>query len=541
MLWKDSSRTFLSFAFLTLILSSATSLVLGLQQYNTSISSHGGIDYSTTDVIFKDDFRGALSNWIIESGAWTIENGKLHGTASDNQRIMILYGGEVGKGYEINVKVYVISAMKFPEGQIAFRYDSTGNYYFAGIGAYGYKAAIGNFIDGKASLIAYGGGLEAAKTGVWYDLKVEVSASTLTVYVDGTKFCSVVDTTHKTGKVGLTVYSSSVYYDDVEITRLSPAEPTQPTPTSISRLHVEGAQIKDQFGRRVYLKGVNFDTAEFWGRPYGTEQQFIYMKNWGCNVVRIVIECWAIEGGVMNNPSFLQRLDNMISWAEKHEMYVVLDGWHLSGSTPSGIYRHNTAKYMVDKWDAWITQWRTLATRYKGRIHILYDLINEPLQLGTYANYQRKIRQCIDTIRSIDPEVICIVEECSIGDWPTSFDFEQNAPINRDNVLFSGHIYQWFTSSNTKEAIRSRMSQAKWDWMLRNGRAIWVGEFGPQEAGMDVNSPTWLRNFMNVCNEDGYNGYSAWRWGTRTETSMPLLADWNGNPSDYGKIIQEFL
>jgi hypothetical protein len=52
---------------------------------------------------------------------------------------------------------------------------------------------------------------------------------------------------------------------------------------------------------------------------------------------------------------------------------------------------------------------------------------------------------------------------------------------------------------------------------------------------------TWLQNFMAVLDADGYSGYTAWRWANAGWTCEHLLADWNGNPSDYGKIVQEFL
>jgi len=538
--WESLSRTFLSFASLILIICSATLPVLALQ-YSSSqrISSLGTINYSTTAVIFKDDFSNTLSDWTIESGVWTIDDGKLPGTASDNQRIVILYKGDVGVDYEITVKVYIMSsASTRPEGQIAFRHESVGNYYFAGIGAYGYKAAIGTFIDGRPSMLAYGGlgNYQEVQQNIWYNLKITAVRNEIKVYVNDELICSVTDNGHTTGKVGLTAIHSSVYFDDFIVRGSMP---------SISRLRVEGTQIKDQFGRRVYLKGVNFMSDFWWYEGRGTEQQFVYMKNWGVNVVRIVIECWEIEQGLMNNPSFLTRLDNMISWAEKYGMYVVLDGWHLSGSTANGVYRHDTAKYMVDKWDDWIKQWKTLATRYKGRTNILYDLLNEPLQLGTYENYQTKMRQAIDTIRAIDPDVVIIVEEMSIGSWDKmGFHFEQTNPIDRPNVIFSGHRYGSQPSGHqdipTKEAIRSSLSVRKWDWMLKNNRAVWIGEFGAyNNDGLSATEQTWLRNFMTVLNEDGYSGYAAWQWGDRGW--YYLLADWNGNPSDYGKIVQEFL
>jgi len=322
---------------------------------------------------------------------------------------------------------------------------------------------------------------------------------------------------------------------------------------TIPRLHVEGTQIKDQLGRRVYLKGVNYDSAQWWDSNSAyNENQFIYMQNWGCTAVRVNIEAFSLEAGIMSNPAFLIRLDNVISWAQAHGLYVILDGWHLAAKCPHGETRNYVDHYMtVDwTWNDWFNWWTTLATRYKGK-GVIYDLMNEPLHWNL-ADHQAKMRQCIDNIRAIDPDAVCMVEEVGSGGWDTmNFLFEQSYPISRSNVIYSCHFYGYHFSDNSQSAIRQRLGNsgayAKYaNWMLTNGRCVQIGEFGggynnDPNAAWSSWQATFLQNAMTVLNADGYSGYTAWRWVNFGWSCEKLLADWNGNPTPYGTVLQEGL
>jgi len=166
--------------------------------------------------LIQNDFSKTLEDWEVVNGDWYIENGRLRGDCW--KRCVILFNDDVGQNYEVNVKVHVISSptsgyevpsswttTQRPEAQIAFRHTN-GNYYFAGLGAYAYKSGIGKFVDGEAQMIASGGdaNYQDVNVGVWYDLKLVVNGNYFEVYVDDVLVCSVSDSTHQVGRVGLT-------------------------------------------------------------------------------------------------------------------------------------------------------------------------------------------------------------------------------------------------------------------------------------------------------------------------------------------------
>ena len=90
------------------------------------------------------------------------------------------------------------------------------NYYFAGLGAFGYTAAIGIIEGGSVRMLASGGNpnYQDIIVGQNYDMTVRVAGSTFTVYLDGQEMCTVDDSTFGSGAVGLTSYQSYVAYDD---------------------------------------------------------------------------------------------------------------------------------------------------------------------------------------------------------------------------------------------------------------------------------------------------------------------------------------
>lgn len=157
--------------------------------------------------------RVNLNNWVIINGDWVIVNDELQTSAG--VREVILVREDPGFNYEASTNTRVISSTR-PESHIALRYVDSNNYYFAGLGAFGYTAAIGIIEGGSVRMLASGGNpdYQDIVVGQIYDMRVRVAGSTITVYLDGQEMCTVDDSTFGFGAVGLTSYQSDVAYDD---------------------------------------------------------------------------------------------------------------------------------------------------------------------------------------------------------------------------------------------------------------------------------------------------------------------------------------
>ena len=157
--------------------------------------------------------RVNLNDWAIINGDWSIVQDELQTSAG--VREVILVREDPGFNYEASTNTRVITSST-PESQIIVRYVDSNNYYFVGLGAYGYTAAIGIKEGGFARMLASGGNpnYQDIVVGQTYDMKVRVAGSTITVYLDGQEMCMVDDSTFGFGAVGLSAYQSDVTYDD---------------------------------------------------------------------------------------------------------------------------------------------------------------------------------------------------------------------------------------------------------------------------------------------------------------------------------------
>ena len=204
------------------------------------------------------------------------------------------------------------------------------------------------------------------------------------------------------------------------------------------------------------------------------------------------------------------------------------------------------------RWNQYVAIYTQLAQRYAGE-GVIYEMYNEPLSCNL-ATYKTQMERTIDAIRTYDPNALVIVQAVGTGDWDTqNLSFVTSGySINRSNVIYCAHIYSWQMTSYEYSAIRSKLGSGYYNLyakqVLDAGYPVVFTEFGCGGNGvnnalnpMNDWSATWLRNYMAVCDTDGYSGYTAWRWCTSSyDNPWNLLADWYGNPTTYGSVIKNY-
>ncbi len=142
----------------------------------------------------------------------------------------------------------------------------------------------------------------------------------------------------------------------------------------------------------------------------------------------------------------LAKTDQVLDWAKKHGVQVVLDLHSPPGGTASqggyvaamgGFFSQPEAQLHF------IEVWRKMARRYKGNAVIWgFDLVNEPVDDQTAAGCQDWQALALTTgqaIREIDPERILIVEPPHWG-GPSGWDGFNPIPLPR--VVYSFHMYE---------------------------------------------------------------------------------------------------
>ena len=320
----------------------------------------------------------------------------------------------------------------------------------------------------------------------------------------------------------------------------------------LSKLHVSGNRVLNDNNQDVTrtLRGINIQaggTPCWMGDYFVNEQQFHYLKRLGVKIIRLHLEVdWIDWEG--NSLGAREKMDNMISWAEKNGIYVILD------------YLTQTHIYMIDwteaDYDHWVDLWSSnvtygVAKRYKNKTNVLFDLMNEPCR-WLFPIHQTKCQECIDAIRLEIPDAVCIVEYTSEW-WSDTWGlwFEQTYPINRSNVIFSIHSYVSYVPDPDRYGYydawggwqdptlyRAHLINIGARWCLDNGRAVQVGECGVDN--FDPNAQASRRHQYDVLLEDGYSGWTTYAWLTGNY-GLAMLSDLYGRVSREGSVWKSYL
>lgn len=223
--------------------------------------------------------------------------------------------------------------------------------------------------------------------------------------------------------------------------------PGNATPdTTNGPLRVQGAQIVDDKGHPVVLRGAMIPTSLAYIKRWQQGQDptttlspatFAAMASWHMNTVRINISYYIYQ---LDPTTYMSKLDQAVHDAHAAGLYVVLD-YHddkQSGDPNADGLMHQDA----------LTFWTLIASHYANDHMMLFDPINEPKYTGwqTWLNGDGAsvvgYQQVITAIRAAGAKQIIVLEpghgcSCGHGGWSGVDSYLPKDP----NVIFSLHVY----------------------------------------------------------------------------------------------------
>ena len=191
-----------------------------------------------------------------------------------------------------------------------------------------------------------------------------------------------------------------------------------------------------------FSRGVNFnqwfESSSSQGINFSRfgEQDFRDIKSLGVDVIRLPINIPSMTSGPPDytfDPPLLKLLDRAVDWAEKHEIYIILDN-HPHDSRGIPATTEHTKEILVKIWPQ-------MAAHFKDRSkYVLYEILNEPN--GMAADQWGRIQgELIEVIRKIDPKHTIIVG----GVGYNSVDGLLSLPKYADNnLIYTFHFYSPF-------------------------------------------------------------------------------------------------
>lgn len=220
------------------------------------------------------------------------------------------------------------------------------------------------------------------------------------------------------------------------------------------QLQVRGAQLCDQQGNPVVLRGVSLGWHNIWPRFYNKKAVRTLHRDWNATVVRAAMGVTTVEDNYLDNPQFaLQCIEPVIKAAIKEGIYVIID-WHAH-------------EMHTQKAKEFFSQ---MAQKYGKYPNIIYELYNEPVE-DSWESLKQYASEIITEIRRYDPDNIILM---GCPHWDQDIHLVAERPLTSvSNVMYTLHFY----ASTHKEYLRDRMEEA-----AKRGLPIFVSESGVTEA-----------------------------------------------------------
>jgi endoglycosylceramidase len=326
--------------------------------------------------------------------------------------------------------------------------------------------------------------------------------------------------------------------------------PASQPPGVLPWLSVSGSRIVDSSGRAVLLRGFNtsalLEPDTVVPAPLD-ERDIVEMQQSGFTVLRVPI-AWSrlepVRGAV--DTAYLDSVARLVSLAETHGMYVVLDMHFLDwgpGFGGSGAPRWASLAGVPDlqwwPWDSWrrhlspavnaaytyfwlspdwqedfLMVWRAVASRFRADPGVAgYDLFNEPHPIPIPPRlFERDwmwplYARTIESIGSVDPNHLFFVEGDLLGDFPTTM-----VPLHARGVVYSPHIY---TGSLVPPAFDGNRTPFFDHVAEQRGEAeqvpapMWTGELGIDHSAPHASE--YADTALDAYDDD-QSGWAWWQW-----------------------------
>jgi endoglucanase len=172
-----------------------------------------------------------------------------------------------------------------------------------------------------------------------------------------------------------------------------------------------------------------------------TEQDFVNVKRLGAGIVRLPIRMHSMTSGAplyTLDPLFLELLDQVVDWAEKYEIKIILDNHSFD---PIADTAEDIDTILVPVW----TQ---LSEHYKNRTSaVIYEILNETHGIDA-ARWGAIQGQVIEAIRAKDTVHTIIVG----GIGYNSIDGLWELPVYTDpNLIYTFHFYDPYVFTHQGE------------------------------------------------------------------------------------------
>ncbi|MCR4583452.1 MAG: glycoside hydrolase family 5 protein, partial [Prevotella sp.] len=261
------------------------------------------------------------------------------------------------------------------------------------------------------------------------------------------------------------------------------------------QLQVKGAQLCDEQGQPVVLRGVSLGWHNLWPRFYNKKAVKWLKQDWHPTVVRAAIGASNVDDHYGENSQFaLDCLFPVVDACISQGLYVIID-WH----------SHKLQQ------EAAVKFFGQMAKKYGNHPNVIYELYNEPVD-DSWDALKQYAAAVITEIRKYDPDNIILM---GCPHWDQDIHIVAESPLQGfSNVMYTVHFY----AATHFQWLRDRMTSA-----VKKGIPVFVSECAGMEASGDgpLNEKEWQA--WVDCMEANKVSYACWSVSDKNETCSMLL------------------
>ncbi|MCR5301803.1 MAG: cellulase family glycosylhydrolase [Lachnospiraceae bacterium] len=265
-----------------------------------------------------------------------------------------------------------------------------------------------------------------------------------------------------------------------------------PRPSQNGTLSVRAANLVDQNGNIVVLKGVSLHGLT-WFPDFINEDLFIRIsKEWDANLVRLPVYP---EAYIEDPETVMALVDRGVKAAIAADMYVIVD-WHvMEDPNPN------------DQMDQGLEFFDVITSKYGSTPNVLYEICNEPNGETTWSDIRNYAYKMIPAIREKSPDSVIFI---GTPNYSKNLISASRNSVKADNIMYSLHFY----AGTHKDDLRREYDNAR-----TTGLPIFVTECGLSEASgsgtVDYSSAASWFSML----EDNNTSFAVWSLSNKNESS----------------------
>jgi len=291
------------------------------------------------------------------------------------------------------------------------------------------------------------------------------------------------------------------------------------------QLSVRGADLVDESGAPMQLRGVSTHGIQ-WFPQFANKEAFRWLRDeWGTNTMRLAMYSGESEGYTSSTKDGIEKtVQDAVDACIELDMYVIID-WHILADQSPQVRKADALRFFD-----------YISKKYAEYPNVIYEICNEP---NGYASWNGDVKpyaeEVIPVIRANDPDSVVIV---GTPTWSQDIDKALADPLKFDNVMYALHYY----ADTHTDWLRDRARNC-----YNSGLPIFISEFGNCDAsGGGRNNFDQASKWLELIEELNLS-YMTWALSDKNETcslltpGAPANGGWTDDQlSENGRFMRDW-